>query len=769
MLDGLSFVASIAGLVSLADLVVTKGYRYLKSVKNCEEDVRSLIVEADVLCGVLSRLAKSLQENAEGDEASLELALESDYVYECQKTLRQINRILVDFDIFNRLSRTDLKWPLSKSKTTELIERLERHKSTCIMALAADEMSALVQVLGQQKITNQQLAEIMHEQRKADELRLTQEFGEETKKILNWLSPVDPVQNHQAARKIYQKGTCRWLIDSPEFIQWIKTKNSAIWLYGIPGAGKTILSSLVIEEVFSLQDNGVTFYYCDYKNAASQEPTNILGSLVRQLALQEALVLTKVKDFYNSHHPAKRPSSRPTEQDLGLLLQNISNSFAEVTIILDGLDECGSSPGIERSELVRILSTLHDEHAGSIRIAIASRQERDIEECFGEFTKVPIAAMSLDLELYVACEVERRTKTGRLRIRDSALKGEVIQALINGADGMFQWVKCQLDSLRGLPNDAEIRKALKELPPDLPATYVRILERLDRTLSHKAKTYLKRTLKWLVLNDGQDYDSTITLPALCQAISIEDEHTRLENDAIPDEICIIEWCSSLARRNSEKNTLELSHFTVKEFLLSAEASVDSPVARKYLVHKSTDLTYLAKTCLGYLGLDDFCIVMDVGNVSESKRFHDNFPFYNCAASLFFDYLNIPQLEDQADLQLRRFFTPQANENFFLWRQHFVPGSFGIEEMDIEWNSGSEVNLTPLHLACELLLKNTTGRLLSEGADPNATCKYFGTPLARLFLSGEWCFIGVPIPLWENLSFQFIGAENGREEYEVQIC
>jgi hypothetical protein len=50
------------------------------------------------------------------------------------------------------------------------------------MALAADEMSALVQVLGQQKITNQQLAEIMHGQRKADELRLTQEFGEETKK-----------------------------------------------------------------------------------------------------------------------------------------------------------------------------------------------------------------------------------------------------------------------------------------------------------------------------------------------------------------------------------------------------------------------------------------------------------------------------------------------------------------------------------------------------------------------------------------------------------
>jgi hypothetical protein len=44
--------------------------------------------------------------------------------------------------------------------------------------------------------------------------------------------------------------------------------------------------------------------------------------------------------------------------------------------------------------------------------------------------------MSLDLELYVACEVERRTETRKLRIRDSSLKREIIETLVNGADGM---------------------------------------------------------------------------------------------------------------------------------------------------------------------------------------------------------------------------------------------------------------------------------------------------------------------------------------------
>ena len=42
------------------------------SVKECEAEVRKLIVEADVLCGVLTRLEKSLKEREDAVEADLE-------------------------------------------------------------------------------------------------------------------------------------------------------------------------------------------------------------------------------------------------------------------------------------------------------------------------------------------------------------------------------------------------------------------------------------------------------------------------------------------------------------------------------------------------------------------------------------------------------------------------------------------------------------------------------------------------------------------------
>lgn len=58
MADPISLTSSIAGIAALADVVVTKGNRYLKEVLNCEEDVRRLIVECNALHEVLERLSQ---------------------------------------------------------------------------------------------------------------------------------------------------------------------------------------------------------------------------------------------------------------------------------------------------------------------------------------------------------------------------------------------------------------------------------------------------------------------------------------------------------------------------------------------------------------------------------------------------------------------------------------------------------------------------------------------------------------------------------------
>ena len=105
-------------------------------------------------------------------------------------------------------------------------------------------------------------------------------------------------------------------------------------------------------------------------------------------------------------------------------------------------------------------------------------------------------------------------------------------------------MRCQVDYIGGLPNNRERRKALKDLPPTLPGTYCRILERLHSRYPPQTQVYIQRMFKWLVLTDKtvtavQNWDSSLqfilghsvvsanlTVQALAQAICIEEDSTE---------------------------------------------------------------------------------------------------------------------------------------------------------------------------------------------------------------------------------------------------
>jgi hypothetical protein len=58
---------------------------------------------------------------------------------------------------------------------------------------------------------------------------------------------------------------------------------------------------------------------------------------------------------------------------------------------------------------------------------------------------------------------------------------------VDGAEGMFRWVACQLDYLCELNTDKAIRRGLNSLPPTLFATYERILDRVNASSSDTQK------------------------------------------------------------------------------------------------------------------------------------------------------------------------------------------------------------------------------------------------------------------------------------------
>ena len=155
-----------------------------------------------------------------------------------------------------------------------------------------------------------------------------------------------------------------------------------------------------------------------------------------------------------------------------------------------------------------------------------------------------------------------------------------------------------MDILCELPNDAARRNALNTPPFTLHATYERILDRVNQG-NKESQQLVQRSLRWLSCSKEQ-----LTSLALCEAVSIELGDTTLNRSAVPDEQEILRACSSLVRRSASGNSIELAHFTVKQFLAIGIDPLDIEY-NNYRINSEFDDVELAKTCLTYLSFDDF--------------------------------------------------------------------------------------------------------------------------------------------------------------------
>ena len=436
MADPLSVSASIAGLVTITDMVFRRTFRYIKTVKGAPKELSALTTAMGALSGILHNLSL-LAGQLEGEP--FDTTIQANHIYSCLQTMDKIQGILDKFDSAtgNHSMKVmgRLKWPFSVAEAKDLCIEIEGHKTTLSLALTADGLSGLLQALSRQKDLQSGIDDIKSELKRKREIEIRISMTEERQKILDWIQPYDPHQNHEMSLRLRHPGTGLWLIESNEFKSWLRCPSAKVWCYGIPGAGKTVLASSIIQEAIgqSCLNVAVAFFYCDYKNTATQVPRNILGSLVCQLALQDEHNFEKLRAFYEKHNPADRPCGELSLERLRDLLVEMASSFNTAMIVVDALDECG----IQNKLVARLLSSLNSSsEAGNIKTLFLSRDEEEIREVLEEYDQVSIAARGSDLRLFVGAEIELRIRNKDLRIKDESLKQEIMERLVEGADGM---------------------------------------------------------------------------------------------------------------------------------------------------------------------------------------------------------------------------------------------------------------------------------------------------------------------------------------------
>jgi Cdc6-like AAA superfamily ATPase len=227
-----------------------------------------------------------------------------------------------------------------------------------------------------------------------------------------------------------QEGTGQWFLKSSEFIAWVKGSTPTLLCPGIPGAGKTFMTAIVVNSLLDrfskVDDVGVVVFYCSYSMREEQTKEKLLAGLLRQLVKPKHSESDRVQALYELCKNAKR---RPSFSELSGLLQHVAGTYSKMFIVIDALDECESkdwSPLI--TELRRLQTQLP-----ALRLMVTFRQHVKITEEFTDAVTFEIRAHSWDLEHYIKGHMPRLSK----HVEETAgLREEVIEAIVKAADGM---------------------------------------------------------------------------------------------------------------------------------------------------------------------------------------------------------------------------------------------------------------------------------------------------------------------------------------------
>jgi Cdc6-like AAA superfamily ATPase len=198
--------------------------------------------------------------------------------------------------------------------------------------------------------------------------------------ILESISGIKYIVQHKLANSGLVENSGQWFLNQPRFRQWRdESCSSVLWLHGIPGSGKTKLTSMVVSEI--KKSNHVAFFYA-VRNPVEPERSEcdqILRSLLRQLASPSpggpifAPIVSRYEDALSGLEDYTDVIW--TYEDAVETLIELCNLYPAVVFIIDALDEVNP---MNRLDLLDALIRVMEESETLVKIFISSRENMDV-------------------------------------------------------------------------------------------------------------------------------------------------------------------------------------------------------------------------------------------------------------------------------------------------------------------------------------------------------------------------------------------------------
>ncbi|KAH6907874.1 hypothetical protein BKA70DRAFT_1150159 [Coprinopsis sp. MPI-PUGE-AT-0042] len=323
-----------------------------------------------------------------------------------------------------------------------------------------------------------------------------------------------------------------------------------MWGSGMPGAGKTIFASIVINEVEARAEASerpicVGYIYFRYSDHTAATVRDFLLVLVKQTIERHADCLPIFNEAFARHI---REKTLPSESELVQLLARFSQGIETMFYFLDALDE---APPDVQFDLLKRLSTLN------IKVFITSRPIANLDSCFPGAHR--FCAQDRDLDLHISNAITRSpVLQAILNQGGPELRYKVTSTVKKKCEGMFLHASLQLDALRGCANIYAVEKPLEDFPRRIEDVYQQTWKRIEAQAPEMA-VIAKNALIWVLCAMR-----SLKIEELRHAVATCPDTYRFDRRRLVDEATLMGLCHGLVNVEEETNIVRFVHYTAKD-------------------------------------------------------------------------------------------------------------------------------------------------------------------------------------------------------------
>ncbi|KAK8130903.1 hypothetical protein PG984_007341 [Apiospora sp. TS-2023a] len=437
-------------------------------------------------------------------------------------------------------------WDTYKSRFLPLIENIRGH-GHLIQTQAA--LSQIEEFRRDQDHRNAQFNKIKesHEAQRLADLK-------------SWLNPPNVENDQYDLVKLWKKypGSGRWLLGKQSLKEWFDplfpTIPPLLWMNGMPGAGKTVLTSLIIDELQKLDFTpDVLYFYCKHGNPERNNYASIGRCFLSQLLLKhkDTLIPYFYERFSNSPDPVLG-SFATIELLLDVALRNCTDAY----IVIDGIDECERDERRKITQWFRnLVEDLQPPRQDRVRCLFVSQDDGIARKDFKGLETLKIERKDNRNDIHTFSEISANELQAELDISDE-LKTKVASKVEEAAEENLMQLACV--------EDIEEELEEKTLPRELKQAYSRITSRILDNVSPSARESTLFILRWLVTAKRPIKWHEVQA---AKAINVDEQSVELERRRIRKDIK--DLCGPLVDIRVD-GTVELVHSTAKFYLIEEQ-------------------------------------------------------------------------------------------------------------------------------------------------------------------------------------------------------